>query len=204
MGAEASSNLHFEKALYDSIPGVLLGALIGGGASALIGNHSTGPEQYTRKLKFEPEAFDVDSTCASLFLKLQQYRVLAPEEFDKAGDEADKIFCLEKQLIRNEITWEPGHPLSATGYEREMNRRLQNLLTTARDKLYSDKVQQYEQAQKQQTSNPQTAQLLQNIKHGREIVSKMQNLTWQIRDRIEQHIKKIHGGFGHSLPPAAR
>jgi hypothetical protein len=208
----------FEQLFYNMIPGMLYGALIGGLAFAAKSTiHTT--DNFTQKLKFQPEAFDMDLHCAELFLKLQQYRMLASEDFDEAGSEADSLFCLEKQLVRNEIKWELFHPVTSLGYAREMSKRLQNFLDASTAALYLDRMQQRDNFDQQRqdamallTPEDQAmrAQLEKDIEHGKEMCRHINQLIKEIKACVHKHVTKITGGFraplrglGLSLRPDA-
>ena len=194
----------FEQFFCNMIPGMLFGALVGGLASAAR-TSIQGTDNFTQKLKFQPEAFDIDLNCGELFFKLQQFRMLSPDDFDEAGCQADNLFCLEKQLTRNEIKWDVLHPVTAQGYAREMSKRLHSFLDVTKGKLYSDRVYQHDLFEQQRASDHDlemnaeeaatNAQLLKDIESGKQTVRTVNQLITDIKVCIKRHVTKVTGGF---------
>src|SRR5438128_225824 len=97
----------FEQLVSDSLPAILVGAVAGGVLglckSLFFGSGNSSKSNWTRRLSFHPEAFDIDPECAELFLKLQKYRAISPTNFDEAGLVTDSLLCLQKQVARGEV-----------------------------------------------------------------------------------------------------
>jgi len=133
---------NIEQLIVDAIPLTLIGAALGGFASVAKSMAAPSqPDRVLRRLAFKPEAFRMDLGCATLFLELQQYRRLSPKHFDEAGLEADSVFCLEEQLLRNEVqprNLDDQAQLARTAwrYSFQVSNRLQLFLTTAKATLY--------------------------------------------------------------------
>jgi hypothetical protein len=91
--------------------GAMLGLCTGIGVSKL--KPSRKRIKYKEILKFQPDYFDEDPNCATLFIRLQYFRNNCEEAFDNAGDAADSIFLLVRRYNEAEITWDEKYNYNA-------------------------------------------------------------------------------------------
>ena len=183
-------NCMSEQLLYKAIPGIVIGALAGGAITMIKSTFSTAGVQ--SKLQFKPESFDMDPACAELFLKLQQFRVLAPQHFDEAGSELDSLFCLEKQLMKREVEWNVSDHPTATRYYRQMCDELQLFLDTISTQLVRNRVGVITGVNGSTTPLSST-----ETEQAKQVVRDANVLIKRIKECAQTHVKKIAGTSPH-------
>ena len=123
-----------EHVMIDSIPGVLLGALLGGLASGGM-NYFRRDQNMANKLAFHPNCFHTDSFITEAFLKLQRFRPYSSEAFDESGSQVDALLCLEQQLETGEEAPTMFHETYARRYSRSARAFLQRFANDVEIKI---------------------------------------------------------------------
>lgn len=186
------------------IPGILGGAVVGFLAAATKASMNV-EDNFTEKLMFQPEAFDIDLHCAQLFLQLQSFRSVSEKEFDEAGSDADSLFCLEKSLALELITYNSSHGIDAVRYYRQMMLNLSRFFDKARDYLYEKRKIKLDQAEMQGVNETVRQQLSREMEQGKENVRGIYHLIIDIQNAVKRHVRQIaalnpHGIYTMSRP----
>jgi hypothetical protein len=195
------------KVMLESVPGVFLGAIVGGLLWAV---KFVQPEQakdtFSDKLSFEPESFDVDIEVGQLFLKLQTYSRISEEDYMAAGEQVDKLFTLLKQLQQGEAEWRAVFVTDAMRYHRTAER----FFAKFRDKATKMLVEKPLAAKNRLITSKNGGKLAEmgittldeyklkkerysaEIKNGENAVMKISEFIDQINQRVLKHAEYIH------------
>jgi hypothetical protein len=169
--------MSIEDLFIRSIPGILIGGLIGGGI-AVTKNYFDRDKNVGKRLAFAPQSFDQDRGIGSAFLELQQYRPFSTQAFDSAGDQVDNILCLEKQIELGEVSPTMFHHGYAVRYARSANGFLQQMVHDVETKI----------RKRAQTHNQTPESVEAELKEIRALAERIQL-------RLQHHVKTIHGLF---------
>ena len=164
-----------EDILINSIPGVLIGAIIGGGIFATKGYFDR-DKNLGKRLSFAPQNFEQDRALASTYLQLQRYRPFAAQAFDGSGDQVDNILSLERQLELGEVNPNMFHHGYALRYARSAQAFLKQMLHDIETKM-----------RKRAEANGETPESI-----GTEM-KEIQDLVKRIDGRLMYHVKNING-----------
>jgi len=162
--------------LINSIPGIIVGGLLGGSALA-VKHFFDRDKALAKKLSFAPGSFDQDKFLASAYLQLQQYRPFSPEAFDDSGDMVDSILCIEKQVELKEIEITMFHPNLTLRYARSAMIYLKQLLADVELKLRSR---------------------AETMAESEETLEELREIVGQIEERLKYHTKQIRGMWNNS------
>lgn len=192
------------KFLAKCVPGVVLGGLVGGAVFGF-SSHFQVPDAVSPLLRFEPEAFDMDPTCAKNFLALQAYRDAAPKEFDEAGSHADSLFCFEKQLAMNVVEWDYGDVFVVRRYVRQVFAHLDAFFDELMSKYYTQRHNHYLAVEQDPNAAMTRRVALQQVEDGKDIVRQARQHILEIKECLLFHQTKLSRHLPSlSVPPEAK
>lgn len=169
--------------LFDIAPWAVGGLFLGSALGLVTKFTKSKPTNYTSELAFNPTFFSIDPTCGNYFLRLQMWRHLSPECFDKAGIEADSVLG-KVSGQRSNIEWLEEYERDANTSFRIMTNSLETFTIDCRLWLYDNLVKQVDDdLPKEQKEN-----LLKRINHAKTELQHIRNLVKDIEARIKDHI----------------